>query len=437
MMITYYSTNKKVSNVPFDKAVLSGIAGDGGLFFPDDIPALEADFINALPEQSISDMARRVLQPFFPGIPEPAFDRVINRTFAFDAPLVELEKNLYVLELFHGPTLAFKDFGARFLANTLAYLNKKHEKDTLILVATSGDTGSAVGHSFMDIEGVQVGLLYPSGKVSRIQEQQLTTMGDNIRAFEVEGTFDDCQRLVKQAFMQQELQSRFNLSSANSINIARFLPQSVYYFRAFAQLTSQDPAPVMVVPSGNFGNLTAGLIAHRMGLPVDRFIAAVNRNTVFPHYLETGEYQPHPSFKTYSNAMDVGDPSNFVRILELFNHDVETLRQSILSTSITDSDTLEGIRALEKRFGYVMDPHGAVGYMAWERLKNRIGKDLPVILFETAHPAKFLDIVKKAVDTPVSMPERLAACMDQPKKAIQIQPDLKKLTAELLAHYNA
>lgn len=430
--MNYYSTNNKNHKVGFSEAVMNGIAPDGGLYFPEKYPQLDPSWFTSSESRSISETAESILENVATDIPKDVLKEIVQKTFRFDAPLIRLDDRLHVLELFHGPTLAFKDFGARFLANTISFLTAEEKKKTVILVATSGDTGSAVGRGFLNMDGIKVGLLYPSGKVSRIQEQQLTTMGNNVQAFEVEGNFDDCQRLVKQAFMETDLKKYFHLSSANSINIARLLPQAVYYFRGYAQLKERSQPPVIIVPSGNFGNLTAGLLAWKMGLPVSRFVAAVNRNAVFPDYLQTGNYTPRPAFKTYSNAMDVGDPSNFVRIMEIFDNDHDAISRFLLSISIDDDETLDGIQHCRQQTGYTLDPHGAVGYQAYRHLKDHWEADQPVILLETAHPAKFGDIVEKAIEDKINVPKRLAACLNQPKRTIPVSSEFNDFKDKLL-----
>ncbi|MEJ2054909.1 MAG: threonine synthase [Calditrichaceae bacterium] len=334
----YYSTKNRRISTDFRTAVINGIAEDGGLYMPEKIPVLSDETIKSLASKSLAQIGFEVMSKFAGNMDERALIKIIEHTITFDAPVKILSDSLSILELFHGPTLAFKDFGARFLANSMAFFNKDEDKELVILVATSGDTGSAVANSFYGKEGIKVGLLYPSGMVSQIQEKQLTTMGNNIKAFEIEGTFDDCQRLVKTAFPDKDIKARFNLSSANSINIARLLPQSFYYFYAYGQvkknLNSSDI--IFTVPSGNFGNLTAGLIAGEMGLPVEKYIAAVNANTVFTEYLQNGVYTPRPAKKTLSNAMDVGDPSNFARIAVLYDNEVEQIRNKIYSDSASD-----------------------------------------------------------------------------------------------------
>ena len=420
--MNFYSTNRKSKEVTFKEAVLKGIAEDGGLFMPEKIPVLKEDFFERISDLSFKEIAYHVTMNLLGSeLPEQEIEKIINSSISFDAPLVSLSGSKYILELFHGPTLAFKDFGARFMANVMSYLNKDSEKEITILVATSGDTGSAVANGFYKAEGIKVVLLYPSEKVSKIQEQQLTTLGENIIALEVLGTFDDCQRLVKQAFLDKELASRITLSSANSINIARLLPQSFYYFNAYARLNDKNLQTVISVPSGNFGNLTAGLIAKRMGLNVNKFIAATNSNDVFPHYLHTSEYQSKPSVKTLSNAMDVGDPSNFARILDLYNNSHQKIKNDIYSKSFSDLETISAMREVYSNFNYVIDPHGAVGYLALESFSEQNStKSFNGIILETAHPAKFADIVEKALNKRIEIPLNLKQCLGKEKHSIKV-----------------
>ncbi len=405
--------------VDFKTAVVNGLAPDGGLYMPERIPRFEKDFFKNLAGLSLAEIGFMVLEKYAEEIPPADLEAIVNDAINFPTPLQMIEEYIGVLELFHGPTLAFKDYGARFLARLLQYYQQGEDKELVILVATSGDTGSAVANGFLGMEGIKVGLLYPSGMVSRIQEKQLTTIGGNVTAFEVRGTFDDCQRLVKTAFTDADLRSKFRLSSANSINLARLLPQSFYYFSAFGQggFSGNHP-PIICVPSGNFGNLTAGLIAGEMGLPVKKYIAAVNANRVFSDYLSNGRYQPRPTIQTFSNAMDVGDPSNFMRILALFAGNLQKVRERIASYSITDSETLIRIKKVCEKKGYILDPHGAVGYEALKRYRNDKKDNGAAIVLETAHPAKFADIVGQAVDKQVPMPPVLQQCLQKNKQAI-------------------
>ncbi len=423
----YYSTNNKNNIVSFKEAVIKGIPEDGGLFMPSEIGKLPEHFFENISNYSFKDISFLAADNLFNSdIPKSELEKIINSTITFDAPLVSLNNQLNILELFHGPTLAFKDFGARFMANTLSYLNKSSNKEITILVATSGDTGSAVANGFYDVDGVNVILLYPSNKVSKIQEQQLTTLDKNITALEILGTFDDCQRLVKKAFLDKDITSIKKISSANSINLARLLPQSFYYFNAYAQLKDKSLQTLISVPSGNFGNLTAGLIAKRMGLPVNKFIAATNSNDIFPKYLETSEYHPRPSIKTISNAMDVGDPSNFKRILDLYNHDHQKIKNDIYSKSFSDEETISAMKEVHSNYNYIIDPHGAVGYIA---LKSYIEEyklnSFSGIILETAHPGKFADVVEKSINKEIEIPDRLKKCLTKEKHSIKLSSSYK------------
>ncbi len=425
----FYSTKNKNISAGFAEAVLKGMPDDGGLYMPDELPLLNKDFFSRIGSLSLSEIAYEVaVQLLRSELPEKQIEKIISNAITFDAPIVPLGGGKYVLELFHGPTLAFKDFGARFMAGTMSYLNRNSNQSTVILVATSGDTGSAVANGFYNVEGIKVVLLYPSAKVSRIQEQQLTTLGGNISALEVKGTFDDCQRLVKTAFMDKELNGRLKLSSANSINIARLIPQSFYYFNAYARLDDRTQPLVFSVPSGNFGNLTAGLFAKKMGLPVDKFIAATNANDVFTKFIESGIFTAKPSVKTLSNAMDVGNPSNFARIQALYGNSIDKIKNDIISYSFSDRDTIEGIKELYSESGYVTDPHGSVGYLALKKYQTENQKDkISGIFLETAHPAKFGDIVTEALQIEVEIPRRLAECMTKNKQAVLISDSYNDL----------
>lgn len=391
---------------------------------PATIQQLPADFYREMPDLSLADIAKTVAEAFFGGdIPKERLDEIVTDTLSFDIPLKKIEEGIYALELFHGPTFAFKDVGARFMARMLAHFVKEEgQQDVKVLVATSGDTGSAVANGFLGVEGIQVFVLYPSGKVSDIQEAQFTTLGQNIVALEIEGTFDDCQSLVKAAFMDQSLNSRLNLTSANSINVARFLPQSFYYFHAFAQLARQGRSREVVfsVPSGNLGNLTAGLFAKRMGLPVKRFIAANNRNDVFREYLQTGSYTPRASVQTVANAMDVGAPSNFDRILDLYDHFHASISRDIAAYRYNDEEIKHTIREVNQKAGYLLDPHGACGYMA---LKEGLQPGETGIFLATAHPAKFKETVEECIGSVVQIPEGLKAFMQNEKKSYPLAND--------------
>lgn len=416
----FYSTNNKSLRVSLREAVLKGLADDGGLFMPERIPQLQKDFFESMQRLSPSEISSQVAQAILgEDIPEARLKTIIAETLNFPIPLVKVAGNIFSLELFHGPTLAFKDVGARFMARLLSHFREGEKQDITVLVATSGDTGSAVAHGFLGVKGINVVILYPSGKVSEIQEKQLTTLGQNITALEVRGTFDDCQALVKKAFSDKELNQRIKLTSANSINIARLIPQSFYYFMAFAQVTDTMNDVVMCVPSGNFGNLTAGLIAKRMGLPVMRFIAATNVNDVVPDYLLSGVFSPKPSKQTISNAMDVGNPSNFARMLDLYNHDFKSMQKDIAGYSFTDDETRQTMKEVYANCGYLLDPHGAVGFSALKQYLS--GKNETGIFLETAHPAKFLDVVESVIKRKIEIPEALAACLSQPKQSLPME----------------
>ncbi len=365
----YYSLNNPTIKSSFKEAAITGIAPDKGLYFPENIPELESEFINNIEQYDNVEIALKVITPFIgEEIPQEQLRKIIAETLSFDFPTVEIEHDIYALELYHGPTLAFKDVGARFMSRCLNYFTEGEKKTTTILVATSGDTGGAVASGFLGVDGIDVVILYPSGKVSEIQEKQLTALGQNITALEVDGSFDDCQDMVKQAFLDEDLKNR-NLTSANSINIARWLPQMFYYFFAYKQLKYLGKPLVVAVPSGNFGNICAGLMAKKIGLPIEHFIAATNINDTVPRYIETHKYTPETTKETLSNAMDVSNPSNFVRILELFNNEFDELKKGLSSFSFTDSQTIETIKKLYKDNNYIADPHGAVGYLG---LKNHL-----------------------------------------------------------------
>lgn len=405
----YYSTNGKTEMVDLREAVVKGLAADNGLFMPERIVALPTTFYEQIDKLSFQDIAFAVAQAFFgEDVGAEALRTIVNETLAFDCPVVPVQANCYALELFHGPTLAFKDVGARFMARLLGHFVGQDRKQAInVLVATSGDTGSAVANGFLGVEGVNVYVLYPKGKVSTIQESQFTTLGQNITAIEVDGVFDDCQALVKRAFIDKELNEQLLLTSANSINVARFLPQAFYYFYAYAQMKKQGLQNELVfcVPSGNFGNITAALFAHRMGLPIKRFIAANNANDVFYQYLETGKYQPKPSVQTIANAMDVGNPSNFARIYDLYGGNHHTISQLIAGFRFNDDEIRATIRDCFQQTGYVLDPHGACGYKA---LQLSLSENEHGVFCETAHPAKFKETVDAVLPTPIDIPERLA-----------------------------
>ena len=429
----YYSTNYHASDATLQEAVVKGLASDKGLFMPYEIKALSQSFYDQIENLSFQEIAYQVADAFFgEDIPAETLKQIVYDTLNFDAPVVKVRENIYSLELFHGPTLAFKDVGGRFMARLLGYFIKQEgQKQVNVLVATSGDTGSAVANGFLGVEGIHVYVLYPKGKVSDIQEKQFTTLGQNITALEVDGTFDDCQALVKNAFMDAELNAHMKLTSANSINVARFLPQAFYYFYAYAQLKKAGKANnlVICVPSGNFGNITAGLFGKRMGLPVKRFIAANNRNDIFYQYLQTAKYNPCPSVATIANAMDVGDPSNFARILALYENSHEAISAEISGATYTDEQIRETIKKIYQGTGYLLDPHGACGYRALEEglLEDEVG-----IFLETAHPAKFLDTVEGIIDDKVEIPTKLQEFMKGTKQSIEMSKDFESFKAYLL-----
>ena len=429
----YYSTNRQAADASLEEAVVKGLASDKGLFMPYEIKPLPASFYDEIDRLSFQEIACRVAGAFFgDDIPADTLDQIVCDTLSFDVPAVKVKENIYSLELFHGPTLAFKDVGARFMARLLGYfIRKEGKKQVNVLVATSGDTGSAVANGFLGVDGIHVYVLYPKGKVSEIQEKQFTTLGQNITAIEVDGTFDDCQALVKNAFMDKELNAHMQLTSANSINVARFLPQAFYYFYAYAQLKKLGKADnlVVCVPSGNFGNITAGLFGKRMGLPVSRFIAANNRNDIFYQYLKTGQYNPRPSVSTIANAMDVGDPSNFARILDLYHGSHEAICAEISGATYTDEQIRETVREVYDETGYLLDPHGACGYRA---LSEGLKPGETGVFLETAHPAKFLQTVEDIIGAEVKIPEKLQAFMRDTKQSIQLGKDFASFKGYLL-----
>lgn len=433
MTMKYYSTNHNSPDVTLAEAVVKGLAPDRGLYMPERIERLPQEFFDNIGEMSFHEIACRVARAFFgEDIPVDRLDSIVCDTLSFPTPVVKVEPGIYSLELFHGPTLAFKDVGARFMARVLQHFIKigDDRRKVNVLVATSGDTGSAVANGFLGIDGINVHVLYPKGKVSPVQECQFTTLGRNITAIEVDGVFDDCQRLVKSAFLDKELNDRLLLTSANSINVARFLPQAFYYFNAYSQLKKAGVGEsiVMCVPSGNFGNITAGLIAHRMGLPVKRFIAANNANNVFFNYLQNGVYEPKASVSTIANAMDVGDPSNFARILDLYGNDHDRITSLISGTTYSDGLISATMADCFDRTGYLLDPHGAVGYRALKQLllPGEVG-----VFLETAHPAKFKDTVESMVNTTVEMPARLYAFMRGTRQTIPMTSEFSDFKSYL------
>jgi threonine synthase len=419
----YYSTNHKSDDVTLRDAVVRGLAPDRGLYMPERLNKLNKEFFDNIDKMTFQEMSFEVAKAFFgEDIPEADLKKIVYDTLAFPTPVVKVDENIYSLELFHGPTLAFKDVGARFMARLLGYFNKDEKQLVNVLVATSGDTGSAVANGFLGVEGVHVYVLYPKGKVSPIQECQFTTLGKNITAVEVDGVFDDCQALVKNAFMDAELNQRMKLTSANSINVARFLPQAFYYFNAYAQMKAMGKADnlVICVPSGNFGNITAGLFGWFMGLPVKRFIAANNANDIFYNYLQTGVYSPKPSVQTLANAMDVGDPSNFARVLALYGGSHKDIAGHIGGATYTDDQIKETLKECYERTGYLLDPHGTCGYRA---LKEQLQPGEYGVFLETAHPAKFKEKVDAITGGDVEIPARLQAFMKGTKQSVEISKD--------------
>lgn len=422
----YYSLHNRNITASFKEAAITGIAPDKGLYFPESIPQLDKDFIDNIEKYSNIEIALKAIEPFVgEEIPQQKLREIVEKTLAFDFPLVEVEKDVYALELFHGPTMAFKDVGARFMSRCLRYFLQDDNKDVTILVATSGDTGGAVANGFLGVEGINVVILYPSGKVSDVQERQLTTLGQNITALEVKGTFDDCQDIVKQAFLDKELKG-VNLTSANSINIARWLPQMFYYFFAYKELKKLGKPLVVSVPSGNFGNICAGMMAKKIGLPIEHFIASTNANDTVPRFMQTQGYEPKATVETLSNAMDVSNPSNFVRILELFG---DGLKNELTSYPFTDAQTLEAIAGLNQN-GYLADPHGAVGYLG---LKKYIESHSGVtgVFLETAHPVKFGDSIEQHLGIEIPLPDQLKHLLNKEKKSVKIR-SYEELKTELL-----
>lgn len=428
----FYSTNNHELKVDLKQAVTQGLAPDNGLYMPEEIRPLPQKFFDELPDLTFQEMATRVASHLLGGdVPETDLRRIVAHTIQFDAPLVQIEDNIFALELFHGPTMAFKDFGARFMSQLLGYFAKQQDREIVILVATSGDTGSAVANGFLGVDGTKVIVLYPSGKVSEIQEKQFTTLGKNVTALEVSGTFDDCQAMVKKAFLDDELRARYFLTSANSINIARLIPQSFYYFYAYAQLARKNKPVVFAVPSGNFGNLTGGLLAMRMGLPLDTFVAATNINDVVPAYLKHASFNPQPSQQTISNAMDVGNPSNFVRMLDLLGGDHKVVAAAIRGYSFTDEETRAAMRHVHATAQYVMDPHGAVGYLGLKKFLSTDEKNTIGIFLETAHPAKFKDVVEETLGSSLEIPATLRKFMVHAKQSVPLKATFEDLKAYL------
>ena len=429
--MNYYSLNRQSPTVSFAEAALRGQAPDKGLYFPESIPTLPEGFIKNIKKLSKEEIGFNVMKPYVgDSLPDDVLQDIVNQTINFDFPLVNISENIASLELFHGPTLAFKDVGARFMSRCLGYFNRNAYHHTTVLVATSGDTGGAVANGFLGVDGIDVVILYPSGKVSKIQELQLTTLGKNIKAIEVNGTFDDCQAMVKQVFADAQLNNKLSLTSANSINVARWLPQQLYYFFAYQQW-QQEQAPIICVPSGNFGNICAGVLAHISGLPVQHFIAACNANDVVPNYMATKVYKPKPAVATISNAMDVGNPSNFIRILEMFHQQYSELKNVFSSVSISDAITAKTIKDVYQKLNYTLDPHGAVAYYALEQYLQALPLQKGMIL-ETAHPIKFPDTVEGATGIAPEYPEQVKHLLNQQKQSIVMDAKFEDLKAWLM-----
>jgi threonine synthase len=430
--MNYYSLNKQAPKSTFKNAVIKGLAPDKGLYFPESISPLPKVFFDTIDDKSYSEIAYEAIKQFIlPEIPEEVLKTIVEETLSFEFPVVKLNENISTLELFHGPTMAFKDVGARFMARCLGYFNQDNNKEVTVLVATSGDTGGAVANGFLGVKGVNVVILYPSGKVSDIQEKQLTTLGQNIKALEVNGTFDDCQAMVKTAFLDNALTSQMQLTSANSINVARWLPQLFYFMFAYKQLHKTYNNIVFSVPSGNFGNVCAGMMAQQLGLPIHHFIASNNVNNVVTRYLISHLYEPKPSIQTISNAMDVGAPSNFIRIQEIYKNQFEVLKENLSSYSFTDEETKKAMLEIYNQYNYVADPHGAVGYLGCKSYLKE-NPNAHCVFLETAHPTKFLDVVEDVIDKKQPLPKQIQSVMGKEKKStvISTYEDLKAFLLE-------
>jgi len=432
--MNFYSLNKKAPDVSFKDAVIKGIAPDKGLYFPESITPLPDSFFENIETFSNQEIAFVAIRQFVSDeIPDDELKEILNEVLDFDFPIVRLEENVATLELFHGPTMAFKDVGARFMAQCLGYFSSSADDEVTVLVATSGDTGGAVANGFLGVQGVKVIILYPSGKVSDIQERQLTTLGKNITALEVDGTFDDCQKMVKTAFLDVDLLENMQLTSANSINVARWLPQLFYFLFAYKEFKSKSKELVFSVPSGNFGNICAGMVAQKLGMPVKHFVASTNVNDTVPQFMQTGEYKPKPSTATISNAMDVGDPSNFIRIRHLFKDNFDVLNDNLSSFSFTDEETREAMKGIYKIAGYIADPHGAVGYLGLKEYQKTHANTFGIFL-ETAHPVKFLDVVEETLGTTLAIPTQIQNVMGKAKSSIKIT-EYKELKEHLLNNH--
>tara|TARA_B100002019_G_C21252701_1_gene592092 strand:+ start:438 stop:1730 length:1293 start_codon:yes stop_codon:yes gene_type:complete len=427
----YYSLNHNSKDTSFKNAVIRGLAPDRGLYFPNQIPILSKKFFENIEHISVPEMAFQIIKPYVgKEIDNKKLISIVTETLDFEFPIVEITDNIAAFELFHGPTLAFKDVGARFMARALGHFSKSMEDNTTVLVATSGDTGGAVANGFLGVDGVEVIILYPKGKISEIQEKQITTLGQNITALEVDGVFDDCQEMVKAAFLDPSL-TKMNLTSANSINVARWLPQMFYYFIAYRSLKNKNKKLVFSVPSGNFGNICAGVMAQQMGLPIDHFIASTNSNDSVPRYLKTGNFEPLQTIQTISNAMDVGNPSNFIRIQKIFNNDIFRMKKIISGYSYSDIETKKSLIEIYKKNGYIADPHGAVGFLGLKEYLSKQNKDHYGVFLETAHPVKFIDSVEKILKLKVQIPNRLKSALSKKKSCIPIK-DFSELKSYLL-----
>jgi threonine synthase len=428
----YYSLNKTAPIADFKEATIRGLAPDKGLYFPEYIPKQDKKFFEEINKYSDEEIAFKIIEPYIGDtIPADELKRIVAETINFEIPLKKVTEDISSLELFHGPTLAFKDIGARFMSRCLGYFVKNNDNKITVLVATSGDTGGAVANGFFNVDGVEVVILYPSGKVSSVQEKQLVTLGNNVHALEINGTFDDCQLMVKQAFSDKYLNEKLFLTSANSINVARWLPQQFYYLFAWKQWNDKKNPPVVSVPSGNFGNICAGILAHISGLPVKHFIAACNANKVVPDFLQTQNYQPQKAIATISNAMDVGNPSNFVRILELFHNQFTDLKKVLSSYSISDEETRKTIKEVFEKEHYLLDPHGAVAYFALQNYLKQHPEEKGYIL-ETAHPVKFYDVVEPVIQQKIPIPESVKSILNKEKESVLMEPDFEKLKQYLL-----
>lgn len=415
----YFSLNNKNHFVSFQQAVIQGLAPDNSLYFPEKLTKLPKDFFDTIENLSNHEIGFEVIKQFVGDeIPENELNKILKETLFFDFPLIKVEEDIFSLELFHGPTMAFKDVGARFMSRCLAYFNRNNDVKNTVLVATSGDTGGAVASGFLGVKGIDIVILYPSGKVSDIQERQLTTLGNNITALEVDGVFDDCQDIVKKAFLDQDLKHK-NLTSANSINIARWLPQMFYFFFAYKALKKFNKPLIISCPSGNFGNICAGIIAKKIGLPISHFVASTNSNDTVPRFLVDGKYQPKPSIVTISNAMDVGNPSNFIRIQELYNNDLSEFEKDFSSYSFSDEETLFEMQNIYVNTGYISEPHGAIGYLGLKKEMPNHAECIGVFL-ETAHPIKFLDVVQPALKITLDIPKQIESVLGKQKKSIKI-----------------